>query len=404
MLVLTPMKELLARAGRQARRRRDGSPRPLSREAFLSLERWNGTTHRRSKRNGSASGRTRRPSTSRDPEPGTDRSTRATSSRCGRTPPARCTWATSSSTRSATSSRGSGAGTACTCCTRSASTRSGCRPRTRRSARAGTRARSPSRTSRRSRSRCGGMGWAFDWDRLISAHEPTYYSWDQWLFLKLSRRASRTARASPVKWCPVDQVVLANEQVHDGHCEYCGAEVDRRRTSSSGSSGRRRTRTSCSTSSSTLDWPERIKAMQRNWIGRSEGAEIQFRDRGARRRTSPSSRRAPTRCSARPSSCSRRSIRSSSSWSSGRRTRDELRDYVRKAGGEARRGARGRRGEDGRLHRLLRDEPRERGAHPDLGRRLRADGLRHRRDHGGARARRARPRVRRALRPADRRR
>ena len=69
------------------------------------------------------------------------------------------------------------------------------------------------------------MGWAFDWSRLISAHEPTYYVWDQYLFLKLYEADLIYRKASPVKWCPQDQVVLANEQVHDGRCEYCGTEV-----------------------------------------------------------------------------------------------------------------------------------------------------------------------------------
>ena len=59
----------------------------------------------------------------------------------------------------------------------------------------------------------------------ISAHEPTYYVWDQWLFLKLLRGRARYRKGAPVKWCPQDQVVLANEQVHDGRCEYCGTEV-----------------------------------------------------------------------------------------------------------------------------------------------------------------------------------
>ena len=69
------------------------------------------------------------------------------------------------------------------------------------------------------------MGWAFDWSRLISAHEPTYYVWDQWLFLKLYEAGLAYRKGAPVKWCPQDQVVLANEQVHDGRCEYCGTEV-----------------------------------------------------------------------------------------------------------------------------------------------------------------------------------
>ncbi len=119
------------------------------------------------------------------------------------------------------------------------------------------------------------MGWAFDWSRMISAHEPTYYVWDQFLFLKLFEAGLAYRKAAPVKWCPVDMVVLANEQVHDGHCEYCGAEVESKnleqwffRTTAYAQE--------LIDELDTLDWADRIKTMQRNWIGRSEGAELQF--------------------------------------------------------------------------------------------------------------------------------
>jgi leucyl-tRNA synthetase len=120
------------------------------------------------------------------------------------------------------------------------------------------------------------MGWAFDWTRMISAHEPTYYVWDQWIFLKFFEAGLAYRKGAPVKWCPVDQVVLANEQVHDGRCEYCGNEVIAKdleqwffRTTAYAQE--------LLDDLETIDWPERIKAMQRNWIGRSEGAEILFR-------------------------------------------------------------------------------------------------------------------------------
>ncbi|HVA32453.1 MAG TPA: leucine--tRNA ligase, partial [Gaiellaceae bacterium] len=119
------------------------------------------------------------------------------------------------------------------------------------------------------------MGWGFDWDRLISAHEPEYYRWDQWLFLKLLEAGLAYRKGSPVKWCPVDQVVLANEQVHDGRCEYCGAEV----VSKDLEQWFFRTTAYADELLDELEhiaWPDRVKAMQRNWIGRSEGAEIQF--------------------------------------------------------------------------------------------------------------------------------
>ena len=119
------------------------------------------------------------------------------------------------------------------------------------------------------------LGWGFDWTRLVSAHEPSYYKWDQWLFLKLYEAGLAYRKAAPVKWCPFDQVVLANEQVHDGRCEYCGNEVIAKNLE------QWFFKTTAYAQElldylDELDWPDRIKAMQRNWIGRSEGAEILF--------------------------------------------------------------------------------------------------------------------------------
>ena len=116
------------------------------------------------------------------------------------------------------------------------------------------------------------VGWAIDWDREIAAHSPDYYRWTQWLFLKLYEAGLAYRKASPVNWCPNDQTVLANEQVKDGRCERCGAVVEARnleqwffRTTAYADE---------MLDFEGLQWPERIVAMQRNWIGRSEGAEI----------------------------------------------------------------------------------------------------------------------------------
>ena len=70
------------------------------------------------------------------------------------------------------------------------------------------------------------MGWAMDWEREISTHDPEYYRWTQWLFLRFYERGLAYRKEGLVNWCPVDQTVLANEQVIDGHCERCGAEVE----------------------------------------------------------------------------------------------------------------------------------------------------------------------------------
>jgi len=120
------------------------------------------------------------------------------------------------------------------------------------------------------------MGWAIDWSREFSTHDPEYYRWTQWLFLKLFEAGHAYRKAAVVNWCPNDQTVLANEQVKDGHCERCGAEVEARKldewffriTAYADH---------LLDEMKDVEWPERVLAMQRNWIGRSEGAEILFR-------------------------------------------------------------------------------------------------------------------------------
>jgi leucyl-tRNA synthetase len=117
------------------------------------------------------------------------------------------------------------------------------------------------------------LGWAIDWDREVSAHEPTYYRWTQWLFLKFFEAGLAYRKQAPVNWCPNDQTVLANEQVLDGRCERCGAEVEARKleqwffriTAYADA---------LLDDHALLDWPDRTIAIQRNWIGRSEGAEL----------------------------------------------------------------------------------------------------------------------------------
>jgi len=120
------------------------------------------------------------------------------------------------------------------------------------------------------------VGWAYDWTRGLSTHEPEYYRWQQWQFLKFNERGLAYRKEAPVKWCPNDQTVLANEQVREGRCERCGAEVESRlmeqwffRITDYAQA--------LLDDLDTVDWPESIKARQRNWIGRSDGAEILFR-------------------------------------------------------------------------------------------------------------------------------
>jgi leucyl-tRNA synthetase len=121
------------------------------------------------------------------------------------------------------------------------------------------------------------MGWSIDWSREVSTHEPDYYRWTQWLFLKLYEAGLAYQKAAPVKWCPNDQTVLANEQVIDGHCERCGAEVEARNLEQWLFKITDYADRLLDEMALLESWPDRVLTMQRNWIGRSEGGEILFR-------------------------------------------------------------------------------------------------------------------------------
>jgi leucyl-tRNA synthetase len=120
------------------------------------------------------------------------------------------------------------------------------------------------------------MGWAIDWQREVSAHEPTYYHWTQWLFLKFWEAGLAYRREAPVKWCPFDQTVLSNEHVVDGRCWRCGNIVEVRNMAQwffkiTAYADQ------LLDDLATIDWPDRTKKIQTSWIGRSEGAELLFR-------------------------------------------------------------------------------------------------------------------------------
>jgi leucyl-tRNA synthetase len=121
------------------------------------------------------------------------------------------------------------------------------------------------------------FGWSIDWTREISTAEPEYYRWTQWLFLKLYEAGLAYRKDAPVKWCPNDQTVLANEQVIDGRCERCGAEVEVRNLEQWLFKITAYADRLLEDMALLESWPERVLTMQRNWIGRSEGAEVLFR-------------------------------------------------------------------------------------------------------------------------------
>ncbi|KAK1661147.1 hypothetical protein QYE76_049306 [Lolium multiflorum] len=127
----------------------------------------------------------------------------------------------------------------------------------------------------RFRTQLKSLGFSYDWDREISTTEPTYYKWTQWIFLQLLKRGLAYQAEVPVNWCPALGTVLANEEVIDGVSERGGYPVIRKpmrqwmlRITSYADR--------LLEDLDDLDWPESIKEMQRNWIGRSEGAELEF--------------------------------------------------------------------------------------------------------------------------------
>lgn len=120
------------------------------------------------------------------------------------------------------------------------------------------------------------MGATFDWDYEVVTCVPEYYKWTQWIFLQLYKHGLAYRKKAPVNWCPSCQTVLANEQVVDGACERCNTEVTRKHLTQwfFKITAYAQELLDCLPA---LDWPEKTKKIQTNWIGRSEGAEIEFR-------------------------------------------------------------------------------------------------------------------------------
>ena len=120
------------------------------------------------------------------------------------------------------------------------------------------------------------LGFSYDWDREISTHKPGYYKWTQWIFLKLFEKGLAYEATMPINWCPSCKTGLANEEVNAGRCERCGEEVTRKDI--------RQWMLKITDYAEELlnglddlDWSDAIKTMQRNWIGKSVGANVLFR-------------------------------------------------------------------------------------------------------------------------------
>jgi len=120
------------------------------------------------------------------------------------------------------------------------------------------------------------LGFSYDWPREINTTDPHYYHWTQWIFLQLFKKGLAYEEEVYVNWCPSCKTVLADEEVEEGKCERCGTEVERKKLKQwvlkiTAYADR------LLKDLDLLDWPERVKTMQKNWIGRSEGVEINFK-------------------------------------------------------------------------------------------------------------------------------
>jgi leucyl-tRNA synthetase len=120
-------------------------------------------------------------------------------------------------------------------------------------------------------------GVSIDWAREIATHTPEYYRWTQWIFLRLFERGLAYRTEAPVQWCPKDATVLANEQVVDGRCERCGTPVVQKKLEQWFFKITDYAERLLADFDRLESWPEHVITMQRNWIGRSEGAEVVFR-------------------------------------------------------------------------------------------------------------------------------
>ena len=239
---------------------------------------------------------------------------------------------------------------------------------------------------------------SFDWSRRLQTCDPSYYHWNQWLFLRFYERSLAYRRDGYVNWCPVDQTVLANEQVIAGKCERCGADVVRRMLNQ--------------WYFKITEYADRLLAGRQAARGQLAGprpADAAQLDRPLRGRRGPLRDRRPRRAGHGVHHQARHAVRGHVLRGGGRLAagRADLRPgsparapRLRGAGQEAdrHRAAVHRTREDRRLPGPARDQPGERRADPGVGRRLRAARLRHRGDHGGARARPARPGLRPRLR------
>ncbi|MDG2939949.1 leucine--tRNA ligase [Bisgaard Taxon 10/6] len=121
------------------------------------------------------------------------------------------------------------------------------------------------------------LGFSYDWDREIATCKPEYYKWEQWFFTELYKKGLVYKKTSVVNWCPNDETVLANEQVHEGCCWRCDTPVEQKEIPQWFIKITDYAEQLLDGLDTLPEWPDMVKTMQRNWIGRSEGVEITFK-------------------------------------------------------------------------------------------------------------------------------
>ncbi|VEB25712.1 leucyl-tRNA synthetase [Actinobacillus lignieresii] len=125
------------------------------------------------------------------------------------------------------------------------------------------------------------LGFSYDWDREVTTCRPEYYKWEQWFFTELYKKGLVYKKTSTVNWCPNDETVLANEQVHEGCCWRCDTPVEQREIPQWFIKITDYAEELLNHLDNLPQWPDQVKTMQRNWIGRSEGVEITFKIAGS---------------------------------------------------------------------------------------------------------------------------
>ncbi len=228
------------------------------------------------------------------------------------------------------------------------------------------------------------QGLLYDWDKELASCQPEYYRWNQWLFLRMWERGLAYRKTAPVNWCPGCRTVLANEQVVDGRCERSDDPVEVRDLTQWFFRITDYAERLLQGLDQLPEWSDRVKTMQRNWIGRSEGAEIRFRVEGlpdpiAVFTTRPDTLFGATFLALAPEHPAVARL------AQGGPRREALEAFVERVRRESRleREAEGGRKEGFDTGAQSR-QPRDRRADPGVARQLRAPRLRHRRHHGRA--------------------